>query len=159
MVLMELDLKNTPTCVVNLKISWHEPFETQKKDKDRRKGKGRRFCLGVRFIKFLAALAVLHKHDSKNRMNCTRMICFVLGKIDRAARNLINLPPKQQRRPSPFLLYYYLSFFYALKPQPQPQQVSLTFLWLRHFNLRMYTVQYILMLKWCIPHSLFECAF
>ena len=113
------------------------------------------------FIKFLAALAVLHKDDSKNRMNCTRMICFVLGKIDRAARNLINLPPKQQRRPSPFLLYYYLSFFYALKPQPQPQpqQVSLTFLWLRHFNLRMYTVQYILMLKWCIPHSLFECAF
>ena len=30
-----------------------------KKDMDRRKGKGRRFCLGEEFIQFLAALAVL----------------------------------------------------------------------------------------------------
>ena len=39
------------------------------KDKDRRKGKGRRFCWGEEFIQFLAALAILPGTDLKNRMN------------------------------------------------------------------------------------------
>ena len=29
---------------------------------------------GTEFIKFLAALAIFHQTDLKNRMNCTRMI-------------------------------------------------------------------------------------
>ena len=43
----------------------------QKKDKERRKGKGRRFCLGwgKEFIQFPAALAVLPRTILKNMMN------------------------------------------------------------------------------------------
>ena len=39
------------------------------KDKDRRKGKGRRFCLGEECIQFLAALAVLPRTILNKRMN------------------------------------------------------------------------------------------
>ena len=39
------------------------------KDKDRSKGKGRRFCLGEEFIQFLVALAVLPRTILKNRIN------------------------------------------------------------------------------------------
>ena len=35
----------------------------------RREGKGRRCCLGDRIIQFLAALAILHQEDLKNRIN------------------------------------------------------------------------------------------
>ena len=48
-------------------------IDAEKKDKNRRKGKGRRFCLGED-IQFLAALAVLPRTILKNRMNSTRMI-------------------------------------------------------------------------------------
>ena len=45
-------------------------LSAMKKDKYRRKGKGHRCCLGgAEFIKFLAALAILHEDDLKNRMN------------------------------------------------------------------------------------------
>ena len=41
-----------------------------KKDKDRRKGKGRRICWGgEEFIQFLAALAILPRTILKNRMD------------------------------------------------------------------------------------------
>ena len=41
----------------------------QKKNLNRREGKGHRW--GTKLIQFLAALAILHQDDLKNRMNCT----------------------------------------------------------------------------------------
>ena len=67
-------------------------------DKERRKGKGRRFCLVERFIQFLTPLAVLPRTILNNRMNCTKddlkekdesilFLEIVLGKIASTARN------------------------------------------------------------------------
>ena len=73
----------------------------EKKDKDRRKGKGRRFSLGGRIFSIpIAALAVLPWTILNNRMNCTLhkddlkekkelilLFKIVKGKIASAARN------------------------------------------------------------------------
>ena len=71
----------------------------QKKDKDRRKGNGRRFYLGVEeFIKFLAALQLfctrrfalqdeLHQDDLKDKDEFILFFKIVLGKTASATRN------------------------------------------------------------------------
>ena len=71
--------------------------------KDRRQGTGRRYCLGEEFIKFLAALAVLHwtiwlqdylhQDDLKEKDKFILFFKIILGKIASAARNLIHSSP------------------------------------------------------------------
>ena len=41
----------------------------QRKDENRRQGKGRSCCLGAELIQFLAAVAILHQDDLKKGMN------------------------------------------------------------------------------------------
>ena len=48
--------------------------KSQKKDKDRRKGKGCRFCLGGRIYSMPCCASCLLRTILNNRMNCTRMI-------------------------------------------------------------------------------------
>ena len=49
-------------------------FEFRRRIKKEEKAKVVAAIWGTEIIKFLAALAVLHEDDLKNRMNCTRMI-------------------------------------------------------------------------------------
>ena len=78
---------------------------------------------GEEFIQFLALLAFaltgrfelqdeLHQENLKEMDEFILFFKIILGKIASTPRNLINkfLPPKQKRRPLPFLLS--LSFFY-----------------------------------------------
>ena len=78
---------------------------------------------GTEFIQFLAAHAILHQDEWKNRMNGTRMI-WKGGWIHPILKNRLSakqlapqgieyiIYPEQQRRPLPFLLF--LSFFYMV---------------------------------------------
>ena len=54
-------------------------YKSQKKDKDRSKGKGRHFCLGGRRYSNPCHANCFALDDLTNRMNCTRII--YLGKI------------------------------------------------------------------------------
>ena len=59
--------------VITLCLTLSERHRVKKKDLYIREGKGRRFCLGVEFIKFLAKLTILHQDDMKKRTNRSRM--------------------------------------------------------------------------------------
>ena len=78
-----------------------------KKDKYRRKGKGRRCCLGDRIFQLLAALAVLHHDYLKNRMNCTRMI----SRKGWIHPNLQNFPSAKQ------LHQLFIHIYFCLHPK------------------------------------------
>ena len=96
----------------------------KKKDKDIRKGKSRRYCLGGRIYSIPCVLVIYPRTILKKRMNssfsfksswCNSSYSsnHPSAKTARAARNLINSAPsphKQQRRPVPSHLS--LSFFY-----------------------------------------------
>ena len=86
-----------------------------KKDKFRRTGKGRRCCLGGRIYSIPCCASYFAKDDFEEKdefilffqiilVQFILLFKIVLGKTASVARNLIILPPKQKRRPLPFLL-------------------------------------------------------
>ena len=84
-------------------------------EEDRRKGKGRRCCLGEESIHFLAALAIWPRTILNNRKHCTKIIWekkddfilffkIVLGKTASAAYNWINSSPQTEATTFAFAL-------------------------------------------------------
>ena len=55
-------------------MAWYQWEEHRKRIKTEEKAKVVAAVWGEKFIKFLAALAILHQDDMMKRINCTRMI-------------------------------------------------------------------------------------
>ena len=98
----------------------------QKKDIDRRKSNGRRFCLGKRIYPIPCRASFFTQDDFEEQdelilffqiilVQFILLFKIILGKTASAARNLVNSSP--QREATTFTFHSVLSFFYGCRPQ------------------------------------------
>ena len=104
-------------------------FNTWKKDKDRREGKGGRCCLGD--AEFLAALAIFHQDDWKKRMNRIAATCQngCIVKIDEYPVHTIqnHHPTKMDILPKTFVQIILGAKWLVRHSSRRPQPTATTF--------------------------------